>query len=47
MLRCGPGKFPRAESNYATGSTSGGALPSIPVSFSLAEATAYARAELS
>ena len=32
----GPGKFPRVESNYAAGSTPGGALPSIPLSFSLA-----------
>ena len=32
----GPGEFPRVESNYAAGSTSGGALPSIPLSFSLA-----------
>ena len=32
----GSGKFSRAESNYAAGSTSGGALPAIPLSFSLA-----------
>ncbi len=32
----GPGKFPRVGSNYAAGSTPGGALPSIPLSFSLA-----------
>ena len=32
----GPGKFPRVESNSAAGSTPGGALPSIPLSFSLA-----------
>ena len=32
----GPGEFSRVESNYAAGSTPGGALPSIPLSFSLA-----------
>jgi hypothetical protein len=32
----GPGEFPRVESNSAAGSTPGGALPSIPLSFSLA-----------
>ncbi len=32
----GPGKFSRVESNQAAGSTPGGALPSIPLSFSLA-----------
>ncbi len=32
----GPGKFSRVGSNYAAGSTPGGALPSIPLSFSLA-----------
>ena len=32
----GPGEFPRVESNYAAGSTPGGALPSIPLSFGLA-----------
>ena len=32
----GPGKFLRVESNEAAGSTPGGALPSIPLSFSLA-----------
>ena len=32
----GPGKFPLVESNYSAGSTPGGALPSIPLSFSLA-----------
>ena len=31
----GPGKFPRVETNQAAGSTPGGALPSIPLSFSL------------
>ena len=32
----GPGKFPHVESNEAAGSIPGGALPSIPLSFSLA-----------
>ena len=32
----GPGEFSRVESNYAAGSTPGGALPSIPLSFSFA-----------
>ena len=32
----GPGKFARVESNWAAGSTPGGALPSIPLSFSFA-----------
>ncbi|KAA6397619.1 MAG: hypothetical protein EZS28_006846 [Streblomastix strix] len=32
----GPGEFPRVESNQAAGSTPGGALPSISLSFSLA-----------
>ncbi len=32
----GPGKFSRVGSNYAAGSTPGGALPSISLSFSLA-----------
>ncbi len=32
----GPGEFSRVESNLAAGSTPGGALPSISLSFSLA-----------
>jgi hypothetical protein len=32
----GPGKFARVESNQAAGSIPGSALPSIPLSFSLA-----------
>eukprot|EP01015_Nassula_variabilis_P036108 TRINITY_DN923_c0_g1_i12.p1 TRINITY_DN923_c0_g1~~TRINITY_DN923_c0_g1_i12.p1 ORF type:complete len:209 (-),score=-33.97 TRINITY_DN923_c0_g1_i12:783-1409(-) len=36
LTMSGPGKFPRVESNQAAGSTPGGALPSIPLSFSLA-----------
>ncbi len=32
----GPGEFPGVESNWAADSTPGGALPSIPLSFSLA-----------
>ena len=32
----GPGEISRVESNYAAGSTPGGALPSIPLSFSFA-----------
>ena len=32
----GPGEFPRVESNKAAGSAPGGALPTIPLSFSLA-----------
>ena len=36
LLMSGAGKFSRAESNYAEGSTSGGAIPAIPLSFSLA-----------
>ena len=32
----GPGELPRVGSNQAAGSTPGGALPSIPLSFSLA-----------
>ena len=36
LTMSGSGKFPRVESNEAAGSTSGGALPSIPLSFSLA-----------
>ena len=33
---CGPDKISRVESNQAAGSTPGGVLPSIPLSFSLA-----------
>jgi hypothetical protein len=36
LLVSGPGEVPRVESNWATGSTPGGALPSIPLSFGLA-----------
>ena len=36
LTMSGPGKFLRAESNSAAGSTPGGALPSIPLSFGLA-----------
>ena len=36
LTMSGPGKFPRAESNEAAGSTPGGALLSIPLSFSRA-----------
>ena len=36
LTMSGPGKFSRAESNEAAGSTPGGALPSIPSKFSRA-----------
>jgi len=36
VILSGPGKLSRVESNYAAGSTPGGALPSIPLSLSLA-----------
>ena len=36
LLVSGPGEFSGVESNWAAGSTPGGALPSIPLSFSLA-----------
>ena len=36
LIVSGPGEFPRVESNQAAGSTPGGALPSMSLSFSLA-----------